>query len=132
MSRSYGKFPNIKFLSRATVVILSSTVDEVFPLTVVEAFAFGKPVIASNVGGLPELVRHGETGWLTEPGNVQALSKQLQSVSEINPLLLMKMSKNCKEYAYKFTTEKNINGVSRTLSSFHTMNCITNESLKPG
>ncbi|HZJ22902.1 MAG TPA: glycosyltransferase, partial [Anaerolineales bacterium] len=57
LSRSYGKFPNIKFLSRATVVILSSTVDQIFPLTVVKAFAFGKPVIASNVGGLPEIAR---------------------------------------------------------------------------
>lgn len=95
---SYGKFPNIKFLgrvsgkskedalSRATVVILSSGVDEVFLLTVVEAFAFGKPVIASNVGGLQKLVRHDEIGWLIEAGNIQALSKQLQSVSEINPL----------------------------------------------
>ena len=55
-------------------------------MTVVEAFAFGKPVIASNVGGLQKLVRHDETGWLIEAGNIQALSKQLQSVSEINPL----------------------------------------------
>ena len=115
---SYGKFPNVNFLgvvngkskedalSRATVVVLSSTVDEVFPLVVAEAFAFGKPVIASNVGGLPELIRHGETGWLVEAGNIQALTKQLQSVSQISPLLLAEMSHNCKEISHKFSMEK--------------------------
>lgn len=118
LRKTYDKFPNINFLglvngkskedalSRATFVILSSIVDEVFPLTIVEAFAFGKPVIASNVGGLPELIRQGETGWLVEAGNIQALTKQLQLVSKINPLLLAKMSQNCKEYSFKFSTEK--------------------------
>jgi glycosyltransferase involved in cell wall biosynthesis len=114
----YGKSPAINFLGavagkakqdalrNATVVVVPSLVDEVFGLVTVEAFAFGKPVIASNVGGLPELVRQGETGWLVEAGQVRDLAEQLYSVAKMEPLLLAKMSRNCKEYSIEFTLEK--------------------------
>jgi glycosyltransferase involved in cell wall biosynthesis len=114
----YGKSPAINFLGtvagkakedalrNATVVVVPSLVDEVFGLVTVEAFAFGKPVIASNVGGLPELVRQGETGWLVEAGQVRALAEQLQSVAKMDPLLLAKISRNCREYSIEFSLEK--------------------------
>jgi len=39
------------------------------------AYTFGKPVLATSIGGLPELVREGLTGYLVQPGNVRALSE---------------------------------------------------------
>lgn len=118
LREKYGKYPGINFLGEitgkakedalrnTTVVVVPSLVDEVFGIVTVEAFAFGKPVIASNVGGLPELVRQGETGWLVEAGDVRALAEQLQSVAKINPLLLAKISQNCREYSIEFSLEK--------------------------
>jgi glycosyltransferase involved in cell wall biosynthesis len=121
LRREYGNHPGINFLGtidgkmkedvlhQAAVVVVPSLVDEVFGLVTVEAFAFGKPVIATNVGGLPELVSHGETGWLIEAGNVQALVQHLELVAKINPVLLKKMSQNCKEYSYEFAVERVLN-----------------------
>jgi glycosyltransferase involved in cell wall biosynthesis len=52
-------------------------VSELLGLAVLEAMASGTPVIASAVGGVPEIVRDGETGFLVPPGNVLALSERL-------------------------------------------------------
>ncbi len=59
-----------QLISSASALIVPSTCRETFGMVVVEAFAFGKPVIASRIGGLQELVRDGETGLLVEPGDI--------------------------------------------------------------
>jgi glycosyltransferase involved in cell wall biosynthesis len=50
------------------------THSEGFPLVLLEAMALGKPVVATAVGGIPEIVRSGETGLLHAPGNVEELA----------------------------------------------------------
>lgn len=50
---------------------------EGFGLVAAEAAACGRPVVASNASSLPEIVRHGETGLLTPPGNADALADAL-------------------------------------------------------
>jgi glycosyltransferase involved in cell wall biosynthesis len=114
----YGSHPGIHFLGmvqgkskmdalrNATVVIIPSLVDEVFGLVTVEAYAFGKPVIASNVGGLPELVRHGETGWLAEPGDIRSLVDCMLSVATMDVSSLEKLSKTCKDFSYQFSMQR--------------------------
>jgi glycosyltransferase involved in cell wall biosynthesis len=49
-------------------------------MVVAEAFAFGKPVIASNRGGIPEMVRDGENGLLFDPGEPSTLLLGLDKV----------------------------------------------------
>ena len=65
-------------MRRATALVLPSVCAEVFPRTLVEAFACGLPVIASRVGALPELVAQDRTGWLFDPAQPQALADLLQ------------------------------------------------------
>jgi glycosyltransferase involved in cell wall biosynthesis len=50
---------------------------ETFPMTILEAYACGKPIVASKVGGLKDLVKDEETGLLFEPGNVEQLAKSI-------------------------------------------------------
>src|SRR2546423_978215 len=62
---------------RASVVVCPSY-REGLPLCVLEAMAHGKPVVASAVGGIPELVEDGVTGFLVEPGDVAGLRAAIE------------------------------------------------------
>lgn len=118
LKEKYGRHPGISFLGavdgkakedalcNATAVVIPSLWEEVFGVVTIEAFAYGKPVIASKAGGLPELVKPAETGWLVEPGSVNSLSDQLRFVAGIHPNLLLEMSQNCKEYSLEFAVER--------------------------
>ncbi|HTR53768.1 MAG TPA: glycosyltransferase family 4 protein [Kofleriaceae bacterium] len=59
----------------ASVVVVPSECYENCPMSVLEAMGHGKPVVASRIGGIPELVIDGETGLLFEPGNAQQLAE---------------------------------------------------------
>ena len=58
-------------------ILVHPSLAEGFGRAVLEAMAFGKPVIASKVGGLREIIRDGENGFLVEPGNVEMITKRL-------------------------------------------------------
>ncbi len=60
-----------ELLPLADVFVLPSSTES-FGLVALEAMSAGVPVVASRVGGLPELVEHGVTGFLEEPGDVEA------------------------------------------------------------
>jgi len=55
-------------------------ISELLGLSVLEAMASGTPVIASAIGGVPEIVRDGETGFLVPPGDVAALRERLAQI----------------------------------------------------
>jgi glycosyltransferase involved in cell wall biosynthesis len=67
------------FFAQATLFALSS-IHEACPNVVLEAMAAGLPVVATRVGGLPELVVPGETGWLVPPGDPAALAAALRGL----------------------------------------------------
>jgi glycosyltransferase involved in cell wall biosynthesis len=62
---------------RAACVVVPSVWPDPLPMTVSEAQNCGVPVIASAVGGIPEQVLDGRTGWLVPAGDVQALTDRL-------------------------------------------------------
>ncbi len=62
----------------ARAVVMPSLYQEVFGLSVLEAIAVGKPVIASNRGALPELIEHGTNGWLVDPDNMHEFCTALK------------------------------------------------------
>jgi glycosyltransferase involved in cell wall biosynthesis len=57
------------WIAEADVVLVPSLWQEPFGLTVIEAMACGRPVVATRVGGIPEIVTDGEDGFLIDPGN---------------------------------------------------------------
>ena len=60
----------------AHVVVLSSR-SEGTPMVIIEAMAKGRPVVVPDIGGIPEMVKDGRTGYLFPPGNVEALVEKL-------------------------------------------------------
>lgn len=66
----------------ARAAVLPSECYENAPFSVLESLAMGKPVVGARIGGIPEMIRHHETGWLFESGNVDALELALRSAYE--------------------------------------------------
>jgi len=79
----------------SSCAVLPSEWYENCPLSVIEAFALGKPVIGARIGGIPELVRDGETGLLFEPGNARDLGEKLMTLAG-NPGLAAEMGKRAR------------------------------------
>lgn len=63
------------------VTCVPSTCEDACPRTAIESLAYGVPLVASRVGGIPELVRHGETGLLVSAGSVAELADALATVA---------------------------------------------------
>jgi glycosyltransferase involved in cell wall biosynthesis len=99
----YGK-NKINLLSTSDVLIVPSVWPEVFGIVIAEAYAFGKPVIAARAGGIPELVKEGETGFLLAPGDKKGLIEVLCRVAE-DPSKLRKMAPACFEAARQYAVE---------------------------
>ena len=79
---------------------------ENFPTTNMESFINGKPVIASNIGGIPEQVEHNKTGLLFEPANIEQLKKCILTYWN-NPELVKEHGRNGYEKAKtKYTEER--------------------------
>ncbi|MCS7106898.1 MAG: glycosyltransferase family 4 protein [Acidilobaceae archaeon] len=67
----------LELFRRAKVVVVPSIVNESMGVVALEAMASGKPVIATKVGGLEEIVEDGKTGLLVPPGDSESLAKAL-------------------------------------------------------
>lgn len=73
------------FLAAADLFVLSSR-SEGLPLSILEAMAVGLPVVASGVGGVPEVVVEGETGLLVPPGDPQSLADAIERLLDDSAL----------------------------------------------
>jgi N-acetyl-alpha-D-glucosaminyl L-malate synthase BshA len=69
-----GKQDDVSEVIALADVLLLPSEKESFGLVALEAMACGVPVVASCVGGIPEVVRHGETGFLSELGDVESMA----------------------------------------------------------
>jgi glycosyltransferase involved in cell wall biosynthesis len=68
---------------QARAVILPSECYENAPMTILEAYALGKPVIGARIGGIPELIREGETGFSFVSGDPQSLEAVLRKMADL-------------------------------------------------
>jgi glycosyltransferase involved in cell wall biosynthesis len=85
-------------LSQFDVFVIPSVLhSETFGVACVEAGACGIPVIASDVGGLPEVIRHGETGFIVSPGNPEAIVQAVEKLI-VDKELRISMGKAGREY----------------------------------
>ena len=70
-----------RIVARARFVVVPSEWYENYPYAILEAFALGRPVIGTRIGGIPELVRDGETGRTAAPFDAEDLAEAIAGLS---------------------------------------------------
>jgi len=96
-----------ELMRNASVLIFPSICYECAPMTVLEAFACGLPVIASNIGSIPEFVGHERTGLLFRPGDAEDLARQVRWIIEHPDRLALMRQAARQEFETKYTAERN-------------------------
>lgn len=96
-----GKVNDLYRILHLSDVFLLPSEQESFGLAALEAMAAHTPVISSNAGGIPEVNIQGETGFLAEVGNVEAMANYTIKLLR-DEKLLEKMKKNAKAQAIRF------------------------------
>lgn len=92
----------------ASFVVVPSEWYENNPMTVIEAYSAGIPVIGARIGGIPEIVEDGSTGYLFEAGDARALSEAVRKAASLTEKEYASMSENAAEFAEKnFNEERN-------------------------
>lgn len=90
------------YIRNASFVLVPSEWYENNPLTIVEAYSSGKPVIGSNIGGIPELILEGKTGYLFSMGDSAELEEKINKAVKMSDDEYLEMS----ETAYRFACDK--------------------------
>jgi glycosyltransferase involved in cell wall biosynthesis len=85
-----------RLMQEASLVVLPSEWYENCPLIVLEAFACAKPVVAADIGGIPEQVKSGWNGLLFPPGNASELRQKMQYLMS-DPSVIGRMGRNGRE-----------------------------------
>lgn len=102
-----------RLITQAAAVIVPTESYENCSMTVIESLSMGTAVVASQIGGLPELLENGVTGWLFPPGNVTALSHVLrQAVGDL--ATAAQMGRNAQELSReRFNPARHLNDICR-------------------
>ena len=83
-----GHLTDVAEALRASDIFVLPSDSEGLPLSVLEAMACGLPVVATNVGGIPEVVIEGETGFLVPPQDSATLAARLEALTKSEDLRL--------------------------------------------
>lgn len=82
LMNSWPHLAVMKAWRRCSIALVPSLTAETFGIVAIEAMAMGRPVIASRIGGLADVVNDGETGFLVPPGDVASLTQAIQRLLE--------------------------------------------------
>lgn len=104
-----------RLVAKAKAVIVPSEWHEPFGLTVIEAKASGTPVIASNRGGIPELIDSGVDGLLFEAGNIDDLASAIQKLDNIDTVMMGNNARN--DAVVKFSPARHLSSLVDIYSS---------------
>jgi glycosyltransferase involved in cell wall biosynthesis len=96
------------------VFILTSHFEGL-PMSILESMAMGKAIIASNVGGIPRIVKPNENGWLTHPGDLDELAVVFKEIIA-NPGILENYGNKSLQIVQDYSPEK----VNNKLNSIYT------------
>ncbi|HYT37492.1 MAG TPA: glycosyltransferase family 4 protein [Ktedonobacteraceae bacterium] len=100
------------YYEKASLVVVPSIVADAFPLVILEAMSAGRPVIGTNIGGIPEIIDDKVDGYLVEPENPEQIAdKVIKLFQEAN--LLKELGRNARKKAEKFSIEKHVENLEK-------------------
>jgi glycosyltransferase involved in cell wall biosynthesis len=88
-----------EFVQKANFVIVPSEWYENNPMSIIESYSLGTPVIGSNIGGIPEMIKDKETGYLFEPHNAEDLYRKIQMGLSLSKVEYIKLCHCAYEFA---------------------------------
>jgi glycosyltransferase involved in cell wall biosynthesis len=104
--RFLGQRNDVPAILRSLDLLVLNSKSEAFPLVALEGLACEVPVLSTSVGGVPELITHGETGWLIPAGDQHKLVDAIVSLLE-QPQLRRDLAANGRQRVEKkFTVDK--------------------------
>lgn len=95
-----GNQMDMPFIYGGSDILLHVGQDEAFGRVIIESYSCGKPVVGVNSGGIIELVDHGRTGFLFDPGDFKKAVEYIERLIS-DPTLYKTMSLNARDYAIK-------------------------------
>ncbi|WP_424160935.1 glycosyltransferase family 4 protein [Bacillus amyloliquefaciens] len=109
-----GKRDDVPAILDVTDIFVLPTINDSLPISIIEAMFSGSAIIATDCGGIPDLIRHNKTGLIVEPGNAKDLARALAFFISNKPAR-KRAASNAKAYAEKYlsseTMIKNIESV---------------------
>jgi glycosyltransferase involved in cell wall biosynthesis len=116
-----GNQHNISKWLYAADLYVNPTYVETFGIALVEACAAGKAIVASDVGGIPEIIEHGKTGILFTPGDIDGLTESIKMLLD-NPEMRETMGTEARRMAMsRYTPLKFWNSLENTIRTIQQM-----------
>ncbi len=111
-----GRVDPTRFLAGVDVLVVPSLWNEPCPLVLGEALSAGVPIVASAVGGIPEVVEHGRSGFLFEPADGERLRKYVTRLADDRELH-ERMSRSCQVKSETYTFDRTVENYLRVYES---------------
>lgn len=109
---------DIPEIMHALDIFVLPSLNEGMGRVLVEAMAAGKPIVASRVGGIPDLVKHGQNGFLVGPGDIEGLSLAIRKLL-IDKKMRDEMGRRGRTMALDFGVEKMVEKIDELYSSLY-------------
>lgn len=98
-------------------LVVSTSHSEAMPLAIMEALVSGVPVVATRVGGVPDLIEQGGCGWLCEPGNFDSIAARIAALVE-QPAERARMARRARErMVQRFDVAQQVDATARLLAT---------------
>jgi glycosyltransferase involved in cell wall biosynthesis len=119
--RITGRIAAVEDLYRQGKFFVLPSLSEGLPQVILEAMSYGLPVISTRVGGIPDVIEHGKTGFLVEPGNSEELRKHIEILLS-DEAICERMSERCLTEVKKYSWDKIVARIEDVLQAASTRN----------
>ncbi|MGI4831755.1 MAG: glycosyltransferase family 4 protein, partial [Janthinobacterium lividum] len=117
-----GARKDVAHIMRSVNIVVLNSLQEPFGLVLVEAMSSGTAVLAANVGGIPEIVTNGLTGWLVSPTDLPALAARMRDLVEHRGQLEAVQKTAIETVCPRFSEERFLKGLQKVYAGLSLRN----------